>query len=143
MCIATEVRNGAMSTGGRRSDKVGWRCAIAVLAIALLGATSAVREFDVSIRDRRVEGSAATLRVTRGDTVLMRLRADETVSLHLHGFDLRADLSAASTTTLRFEATIAGRFPISAHEFGAAIDNAARSTKHREVTLLYLEVLPE
>ena len=132
-----------MSKGGRESGGVRRQCAIVLLGVALLGAASAVREFDVSIRDRHVEGGQSTLRVMRGDTVLMRLRADETVSLHLHGYDLRADLSPASTTSVRFEATIAGRFPITAHEFGAAAVNAARPTKHREVTLLYLEVLPE
>jgi len=132
-----------MSKGGRESGGVRRQCAIVLLGVALLGAASVVREFDVTIRDRHVEGGASTLRVKRGDTVLMRWRADEAVSLHVHGYDLRADLSATATTTLRFEATIAGRFPISAHEFGAATDNAARPTKHHELTLLYLEVLPE
>ena len=132
-----------MSIGTRVSGRFWGRFAVVLLGVALLGAASAVREFDVSIRDRHVEGGQSTLRVMRGDTVLMRLRADETVSLHLHGYDLRADLSPASTTSVRFEATIAGRFPITAHEFGAAAGNAALPTKHREVTLLYLEVLPE
>jgi hypothetical protein len=132
-----------MSMGAWVSGRFWGCCAIVFVGVALLGAASAVREFDVSIRDRHVEGGASTLRVRRGDTVLLRLRADEPVSLHLHGYDLRADVTAASTTTLRFDATVAGRFPISAHEFGAAPGSAARSATHREVTLLYLEVLPE
>jgi hypothetical protein len=114
-----------------------------VLAVALLNGASAIREFEISIRDRHVEGGASTLRVQRGDTVQMRFRCDEAVSLHVHGYDLRANVSATSPTTIRFAATIAGRFPISAHEFGAAADQAARPKAHREVTLLYLEVLPE
>jgi hypothetical protein len=133
----------SMSMGTHVSGRFWGRFAIVLVGVALLGAASAVREFDISIRDRHVEGGESTLRVIRGDTVLMRLRADESVSLHLHGYDLRADLSPASTTNVRFEATIAGRFPITAHEFGAATVNAAHLTKHREVTLLYLEVLPE
>jgi hypothetical protein len=132
-----------MSTGGRESDGLGRRYIIVLLGVVLLGAASAVREFDVSIRDRHVEGGASTLRVTRGDTVLMRFRSDEAVSLHVHGYDLQANLSAALPATFRFTATIAGRFPISAHEFGAADEGAARTKSHREVTLLYLEVLPE
>ena len=96
-----------------------------------------------TLRDRRVEGSASTLRIKRGDTVLLRLRSDEAVSLHVHGYDLQANLSPASPKTIRFEATVAGRFPITAHEFGAAADQDARPKQHREVTLLYLEVLPE
>ena len=119
------------------------RAAIVVLGIALLGAAPAVHEFDISIRDRHVEGGMSTLRVNRGDTVVLRWRSDEAVSLHVHGYDLHANLSAASPGTIRFQAAVAGRFPITAHEFGAAADQEARTKKHREVTLLYLEVLPE
>jgi hypothetical protein len=132
-----------MAKGARGSDGIGRRCAIVLLGVALLGAASVVREFDVSIRDRRVEGGASTLRVTRGDTVLMRWRADEAVSLHVHGYDLRADVSATSSTSIRFEAAVAGRFPVTAHEFGGVGASAASAKTHREVTLLYLEVLPE
>ena len=40
-------------------------------------------------------------------------------------------------------AGVAGRFAITAHEFGAVADHEAPPRKHREITLLYLEVLPE
>jgi len=126
----------ALSAFGRRTLAV-------LLSAALLGAASAVREFDLNIVKRRVEGSAATIRVDRGATVLLRWRTDEAVSLHVHGYDLRASLSPAAPTMMRFEAGIAGRFAITAHEFGAAADHGAQPKKHREITLLYLEVLPE
>jgi hypothetical protein len=132
-----------MSLGGRVPGEFWRRSTIVLIGVALLGAASVVREFDISIRDRRVEGRAATLQVNRGDTVLMRWRTDEAVSLHVHGYDLQANLSPTSPRTIRFEATVAGRFPITAHEFGAAADGDAGPKKHREVTLLYLEVLPE
>ena len=119
------------------------RAAIVLLSAALLCGASAVREFDISLRDRRVEGSASTLRVKRGETVLLRFRTDEAVSLHVHGYDMRANPSAAAPDSIRFEARIAGRFPITAHEFGAVAGQNARPKSHREVTLLYLEVLPE
>ena len=57
--------------------------------------------------------------------------------------DIRANLSAASPESMRFEAWVAGRFPITAHEFGAVAGQDTRPKSHREVTLLYLEVLPE
>ncbi len=144
LCAAQQgLRNIESSIGGRASSVFWGRAAIVLLGVVLLCSASAVREFDISIRDRRVEGSASTLRVKRGETVLLRWRSDEAVSLHVHGYDLQANLSAASPKTIRFEATIAGRFPITAHEFGATADQDARPKKHREVTLLYLEVLPE
>ena len=129
---------GRRASGARRG-----RAAIAVLGVILLCGATAAREFEISIRDRRVEGIGSTIRVKRGETVLLRWRTDEAVSLHVHGYDLYANLSASSARTIRFEATVAGRFPISAHEFGTAADQGARPKSHREVTLLYLEVLPE
>jgi len=124
-------------------DAFARRVLAALLSVALLGAAPAVREFDLNIVKRRVEGSAATIRVKRGETVLLRWRTDEAVLLHVHGYDLRANLSPSAPTSMRFEAGAAGRFAITAHEFGAAADPGARPKKHREITLLYLEVLPE
>ena len=77
--------NAASSIVSRASSVVWRRSAIVLLGVALLGATSAVREFEIGIRDRRVEGSASTIRVRRGETVLLRWRTDEAVSLHVHG----------------------------------------------------------
>jgi len=133
-----EVSFGWLSLGG-----VGQRTAAVLLGLALLSAASPAREFDISIVGRRVEGTTTTIRVKRGDSVILRWRTDEAVSLHVHGYDIRANLSPASSTRLRFEAGVAGRFAITAHEFGAVADHEAPSQKHREITLLYLEVLPE
>src|SRR5438552_3839973 len=122
---------------------VAHRMAALFLAFALLVAATPAREFDLSIVGRRVEGSTPTIRVKRGDSVILRWRTDEAVSLHLHGYDIQTKLSPASSTRMRFEAGVAGRFAITAHEFGAVADAEARPQKHREITLLYLEVLPE
>ena len=132
-----------LSFGWLAMGAVGRRTAAVLLGFALLGAATAEREFDISIVQRRVEGSTSTIRVKRGDSVILRWRTDEAVSLHVHGYDLRSTLSPASSTRIRFEAGVAGRFPITAHEFGAVADHEALPQKHREVTLLYLEVLPE
>jgi len=144
LCAAQQrPRKIGSSIGKRVSSASRGRAAIVVLGVVLLCGASAVREFEISLRDRRVEGSASTLRVKRGETVLLRWRTDEAVSLHLHGYDVQVKLSPASPDAMRFEAKVAGRFPITAHEFGAAADRDARPKGHREVTLLYLEVLPE
>ena len=133
----------ASSIVRRASSEYRGRAAIVLLGVVLLCGAAAAREFEIGIRDRRVEGSASTLRVKRGETVVLRLRTDEAVSLHVHGYDLHVKLSPASPASIRFEAKVAGRFPITAHEFGAGAGQAARPKSHREVTLLYLEVLPE
>ncbi len=119
------------------------RALVALLSLALLGAAPIVREFDLSILKRRVEASASTIRVKRGDTVLLRWHTDEAVSLHVHGYDLRFDVSPSAPASLRFAADVAGRFAITAHGFGAVADPGGHPGKRRERTLLYLEVLPE
>lgn len=132
-----------LSFGWLATGAAGRRTAAVLLGLALLGAATPAREFEISIVGRRVEGATATIRVKRGESVILRWRTDEAVSLHVHGYDLRADLSPASSTRMRFEAGVAGRFAITAHEFGAVADHEAAPRKHREITLLYLEVLPE
>ena len=142
---ATQQRmpNMELSFGWLATGAVGRRTAAVLLGLALLGAATPAREFDISIVGRRVEGNNPTIRVKRGDSVILRWRTDESVSLHLHGYDIQATLSPASSTPMRFEAAVAGRFAITAHEFGAVADHDAPPRKHREITLLYLEVLPE
>lgn len=137
------VRTAAASIADRASSVSRGRAAIVLLGWVLLCGASTVREFEISIRDRRVEGTAATLRVKRGESVLLRWRTDEAVSVHVHGYDIRANLSAGPPKSMPFEAGIAGRFPITAHAFGADAGREAGPKRHREVTLLYLEVLPE
>jgi len=142
MCAAT-TRKVERLTDRAAPRTVAGRILAVLLSVALLGAAPVVREFDLGILKRRVEGNLSTIRVKRGDTVFLRWRSDEAVLLHLHGYDLRASVTPAVPAYMRFEAGAAGRFAISAHEFGPPANAARRSKKHREITLLYLEVLPE
>ena len=114
-----------------------------LLCVSLLGAAAIVREFDFSILKRRIDGNSSTVRVKRGETVQIRWRADEPVLLHVHGYDLEVRLSPEAPASMRFQAAIAGRFAITAHEFGADATHGARPRRQRETTLLYIEVLPE
>lgn len=143
MCNAKRAPRVERSFSCHGLGAFGRRILAALLSVALLGAASVVHEFDINILKRRVEGSPATIRVKRGDTVLLRWRTDEAVLLHVHGYDLRTRLSPAAPTSARFEASVAGRFAITAHEFGVVADHGGRPAKRREITLLYLEVLPE
>jgi len=86
--------------------------------------------FDLEIVKRQVKGGAQTIRAIVGDDVQLRWRTDEGVEIHLHGYDLKLILKPGAAQTLRVDAKIAGRFPISAHDFG-----------HKN--LAYLEVHPK
>jgi FtsP/CotA-like multicopper oxidase with cupredoxin domain len=107
---------------------------------SLAAAESApARQFAVTIHQRKVVAADNVIRVTQGDAVEIALTADEAAELHLHGYDLKLSLSPDVPGTIRLTATIAGRFPLEAHRFGAG----PSSGRHRSTgPLLYLEVYP-
>ena len=87
------------------------------------------RIIDLEIHKRKVTGTKKTIRVTEGDEVQIKWATDETVRLHLHGYDIHAVAKPGQTVSMIFLAHTAGRFPISAHNFGHG-------------TMIYLEVYP-
>jgi len=104
---------------------------IAALVLSVSAYAQGTKEFDIALADGKPKGEQ-TLRVTKGDKVVMRWTSDRPIALHLHGYDLETTVPAQSTTTMTFTASIPGRFPVSEHAHGAG--------HHRAV--LYLEVLP-
>jgi hypothetical protein len=95
--------------------------------------------FSIAIRGRNVDPAQRTLRATQGATVELAFTADETVELHLHGYDRYLTVQPGQVALMRLDARIAGRFAIEGHRFGNAA-SGARSRGH--VVLLYLEVHP-
>ncbi len=111
------------------------------LLIGLLAsapARAAERRFELAIAARHIGKSPPTLRVQQGDNVTIVWHSDEIAHLHLHGYDLPITVKpdASAPQTLALTARMQGRFPLSAHGFGA------KPSHQHEVTLLYLEVLP-
>jgi hypothetical protein len=96
-----------------------------------------LRSFAVAIKQRKIDPASRLIRVTQGDTVEIAFTSDQAAELHLHGYDLSVTLAPATAATLRFEAKFGGRFALEAHRFGPP-----GQKQQREVTLLYLEVLP-
>jgi len=77
---------------------------------------------------------APVLKLARGETVILRWRSDEPVSLHLHGYNIEARVSADGTADMRLHARATGRFALETHGVGGD------SRLHK--TLLYVEVHP-
>ena len=80
-----------------------------------------------------ISGGLGVVRVTQGDQVELRWTTDEATEVHLHGYDIEADLAPGAEQIMSFEARATGRFAIEAHGFGQ---------DHSDTTLMYLEVLP-
>jgi len=103
---------------------------ILILFAAL--AVAGEKPFDVALIDGKPRADQRTLRVAKGDEVVLHWTSDRPIALHLHGYDLKTNVAGKEAVTMRFTANIAGRFPVSEHTHA--------SGHHRAV--LYVEVLP-
>jgi hypothetical protein len=79
-------------------------------------------------RGQRVEGPEV-IRARQGDLLGIDVTSDQADELHLHGYDLSADLKPGEPARLRFSASLTGRFELELH--------------HHHTVLAVLEVLPQ
>lgn len=68
-----------------------------------------------------VVGGGGRIAIALGDTVTLRVTSDVADSLHLHGYDLVADLAPGAPAELTFEATIPGVFELETHHHGGIV----------------------
>ena len=88
------------------------------------------QRFTVHIEGGDVAKDRRTIRVTEGDSVEIEFTSDRKLTLHLHGIDIETTVAPGKPTVMRFDATVAGRFPVEAHGTGA------------HAGLVYVEVYP-
>jgi len=108
-----------------------------LLTAALLGvvigfAHAEERVFELEIHSERPTAKPTALAVGQNDQVVIRLRSDKPVQVHLHGYDIESDVVPNVVTSMRFTATATGRFPIEIHSREAL----------KQPPLAYLEVRP-
>lgn len=117
---------------GRVSSRSLWALAVLVFC----GTASVAQDsktFDLNLVGVQVEGDPGAIRVTEDDTVLIRWRADSETEIHLHGYDVKANLKPDAVTEMVFEAYATGRFPITAHIHHG----------DEEPVLIHVEVYPD
>ncbi len=107
---------------------------LAPLALAAGGA----RTIELALVKHKPEGGVRTVRVPRGETIALRVRSDEAIAIHLHGYEIELRVEAGNVASVSFVAKLVGRFPVTAH-----LHDAKAAGRHAEPTLLYLEVHPE
>jgi hypothetical protein len=95
------------------------------------------RVVELRIVARKPEGGARTVRATRGERIVLAVRTDEAMTLHVHGYEVRARVTPGHVARIAVLASAVGRFPVTAH-----LDEPGQAHR-REPTLLYLEVHPE
>ncbi len=80
---------------------------------------------NLPIANRDTTLTREDLRVSQGDTVRLMFEADEEGEIHLHGYDLTAEVAPGHPGELVFEAATAGAFALNFHVFSAAKSEAA------------------
>jgi FtsP/CotA-like multicopper oxidase with cupredoxin domain len=110
----------------------GFLLALAAAPLVARAAEPPGKAFELAIVKGRVDGARETLRVRKGDKVELRWTSDRRIALHLHGYDIETTVTPGTPAAMSFQASIAGRFPVSEHGHGSRHERA----------LLYLEVLP-
>lgn len=94
----------------------------------------------LAIAQRKIAPRPPTIRVRQHDIITLDWTTDEEVSIHLHGYDQLLTVKPGAPQAMRIDAGVPGRFPVSAHGYGAQTEHKGKH--HREAPLMYLEVLP-
>ena len=72
--------------------------------------------FELSIKGGKLRSGPEVLQVHQGERVTLNIRSDGRDELHLHGYDLHAQLGPGETTSLQFIADRTGRFGMELHK---------------------------
>lgn len=97
-------------------------------------ADKAVR-VEIRIENRKVVGDQV-IRFTEGQRVEIVWITDEAAELHMHGYDIRIEISPNAPAEMVFTAYATGRFAVTSHGFGG-------EHGHGHQTLAYIEIHPK
>ena len=97
-------------------------------------ATNETVRIEIRIENRKLVGDRV-IRLTQGQRVEIVWITDEAAELHMHGYDIRIEISPDGPAEMAFTAHATGRFPVTSHGFGD-------ERGHGHDTLAYIEVHP-
>jgi hypothetical protein len=90
---------------------------------------------DIVIKDGKVVGKKS-LRVTQGDSVVLRWSSDRRLTVHLHGYDVHTTVSPGTPSEMKIHARTTGRFPVEVHGHGE------KQGGHGHTAIFHLDVYP-
>jgi plastocyanin len=74
------------------------------------------QRIEVQVSGGQVSGDTGRVPVAAGEHVTLVLTSDVADEVHVHGYDLEAELSPGQPTEIGFDATIPGVFEVELHE---------------------------
>jgi hypothetical protein len=83
--------------------------------------TPAGQRIEVQVSGGQVSGDTGRVPVAAGEHLTLVLTSDAADEVHVHGYDLEAELSPGQPTEIAFDATISGVFEVELHEAGTQL----------------------
>jgi hypothetical protein len=116
-----------------------WLLPVAAIFGPAGSASAAELTFDLRVTQRQVPRNMRLIRVRQGDVVRLRFRSDQTLTLHLHGYEIERTVERGAVVEMTFTAHATGRFPVHIHD---ARGSAGRHS-HEDAPLVRIEVYPQ
>lgn len=79
------------------------------------------RVVEVAYAGGQVTGVGSRVAAELGEQLVLRITSDVADEVHLHGYDLRADVAAGGTVEIPFTASIPGGFEVELEGLGRAL----------------------
>jgi hypothetical protein len=75
----------------------------------------------VRVVNAQPAGGIKTISYTKGDQIRLKVESDTADEIHVHGYDLKKDVTAGGSVEFDFKATIEGRFEVELENAGTQI----------------------
>ena len=75
----------------------------------------------VRVVNGKPDGGIKTISYTNGDQIRLKVQSDTADEIHVHGYDLKKDVTAGGSVEFDFKATIEGRFEVELENAGTQI----------------------
>lgn len=79
------------------------------------------QRIDVQIAGGQVSGDTGRVPVAAGTQVTLSITSDVPDEVHLHGYDLEAELTPGTPAEITFDATVPGVFEVELHDAGTVL----------------------
>ena len=99
-----------------------WALGLSILAfVPLPNVAAEPAAIELAVANGQVVGGAKVVRLKRDDAVTLTVRSDKADELHVHGYNLHADVVPGKPSTLKFIAKRTGRFSMELHKSGVEL----------------------
>ncbi|TFV65291.1 UNVERIFIED_ORG: hypothetical protein E4P37_10310 [Bacillus sp. AZ43] len=117
-CAGTDAAESAEPTGSTTPSS---SSSAPAPTSAAAPSTPAGQRIEVTVTGGQVSGDTGRVPVPAGEHVVLVVTSDAPDELHVHGYDLTADLAPDTPATVEFDATIPGVFEVELHDAGTVL----------------------